>query len=223
MKKEVDIPAIIHSSWHPLISHLFADDRMDYIRDVLLQDENYYPHRSQIFRVFSMPIADIKVVILGQDPYPREGHANGLAFAVNEDIDMPPSLSIIRQEIVNTCYWSPIQSPGPWNTLEYWHQQGVFLLNTALTVKKNQSGSHIKYWKWFTSEVIRIIDREAKPIFMLWGSNAREFERDISAGKILRASHPIASAYGGKSFIGCNHFVKVNEILSQEGKETINF
>lgn len=236
------MPSIIHPSWHPFLQPLFNDKRMIAIRDKLLSSDDYYPSSENIFRVFSMPLSEIKVVILGQDPYPN-GEAIGLAFAVNKNCKIPGSLRIIHKEVENT-----VESPDPstrvdklsWITLEHWVSQGVFLLNTALTVKRKGAGSHLTEWEWFTGEVIKIIGREAsKPLWLLWGAKAQKFknfipdylimdEQDIEminpTNGVFIAPHPAAELYGGpQKFTGCNHFNMVNRILELRKQEKINW
>lgn len=240
------IPDTIHVSWHQYLQPLFDDDKMKMIRDEILSNCFFYPTPSNIFRVFSMPIDDIKVVILGQDPYPN-GEANGLAFAVNEGVAIPKSLNIIFKEVIKA------ETPADFieqlktkdRTLMSWFNQGVFLLNTALTVEEKNAGSHLGIWQWFTREVIKIISQHHPCIWLLWGAKAqsyREFihnradhtctviDRDTyliqETNYILEAPHPAAELYsGGKktTFSGCNHFNLCNDILQLQNKQKINF
>lgn len=228
----MEIPKIIHESWHKHLQPLFNDHRMSALRYTILPQAAFYPDSKDIFRVFSMSLENIRAVIIGQDPYPN-GEANGLAFAVNENVRIPPSLRIIQQEILSTSTFdAPLGGvSGRWKTLEHWHEQGVFLLNTALTVKRTKAGSHIKYWEWFTKEIIKIISREITPIWMLWGSKAQSLVKTIrdnetfQFNEILLASHPAAQLYStdNEKFIGCNHFVLCNEILKSKNQQTINW
>lgn len=203
------------------------------IKDSILPKCKYYPERSNIFRVFSMPINDIKVVILGQDPY-FNGEANGLAFSVNRNIKMPASLKNIYKE-VNKDY--KVHNIVEWKTLEHWHKQGVFLLNTALTVEAGEAGTHIGYWQWFTREIVKIISLNNKPIFILWGSKAKSFKGFIHAyttwlgeykgdfSYIIEGNHPAVDSYPNSEykFIGCNHFRICNQILKLKNKSLINW
>lgn len=234
----MEIPKTIHESWHKHLQPLFDDVKMEKIRNGILSGIVFYPESNDIFRVFSMPLEDIKVVILGQDPYPN-GEAIGLAFAVKEGTKLPGSLRVIKQEVYSSL---PLDSTADavtpldnWETLEHWVKDGVFLLNTALTVESKQAGSHLQYWEWFTREVVKIISEQAKPIWLLWGAKAQGF-KDYIADKyevkcvdtgevlmdigfinsnlILTAPHPAAQLYGGKQkFTGCGHFAKTNELL----------
>lgn len=223
------LPKNFHSSWYPYVEKLFEDERMIYIRDQLLwDDESYYPDRSIIFKVFEMPIQDIKVVILGQDPYSKKGQATGRAFAVPYNIPIPPSLKIITNELVyeklDTGFFN-YEIPE-WRELEHWVEQGVFLLNTALTVRRGVPNTHTREWRWFTEAILKIISEVADPVFLLWGSNAKSYSNSITVDKkqIFTAPHPAAEAYTpGAGFIGCDHFIKANSVLAQKGQEVINF
>lgn len=240
------IPDIIHESWHEHLQFLFDDVKMQKIKDEVLPRAKFYPEAKDIFRVFSMPLDQIKVVILGQDPYPN-GEAIGLAFAVNKATKAPASLKVIYKEI---CTSMGLMSetntvpdvPSNWKTLENWHNQGVFLLNTALTVEAKFAGSHLGIWQWFTREVIKIISKNSPCIWMLWGAKAQSFKEYIVNpvsmenpvqvtpemigvyNFIFEAPHPAAELYGGKKkFSGCNHFNLCNEFLRLQNKPIINF
>ncbi|WP_367676728.1 uracil-DNA glycosylase [Buchnera aphidicola] len=173
-----------------------------------------YPIDSKIFQAFFLtPFNLLKVVILGQDPYCQFNQANGLAFSVNKGVKIPPSLINIYQELKNDLKQSNIAQHG---CLDYWAKQGVFLLNTILTVEHGKPGSHIDLgWKYFTNQVIRFIDQNHIGIvFLLWGNQAISTRNIICSGRnyILTASHPSPlSVY--RSFFGCRHFSKTNKIL----------
>ena len=199
---------IIHESWNELFSEIRESG---FIKEInKLDPEKFYPARESVFNVFRMPLNEIKVVILGQDPYPQENQAIGYAFAVSHNTKKPFSLRVIEKEIGH-----PIDK-----TLQEWREQGVFLLNTALTVEKWNAGSHIKVWKPFTERVISYISSHKSCIWMLWGKHAQEYEKfivsDFYQQHILKGAHPAAEAYGAGKFTGCQHFTKTNEILSQE-------
>jgi uracil-DNA glycosylase len=213
------IPILFHSSWHPHVHPLFQTKEMKELKYEILKLNTYYPNRGDIFRVFTMPLKDIKVVILGQDPY-SDGRANGLAFAVNEGTKKPFSLRTIEKEVGHELD----------RTLQPWFNQGVFLLNTALTVERNKPNSHIKYWEFFTKRIIEIISAEVSPIWMLWGSNAKAYENVIRDAEvflpnlIFKAAHPASEAPNRKGgFIGCNHFELCNQYLKKFNLETINW
>jgi uracil-DNA glycosylase len=216
------LPSLIHTSWHPFLEPLFQTPEIKFIKDTVLPKCIYYPQRKDIFRVFSMPIEEIKVVILGQDPYPNPNQATGYAFAVNDNINKPASLRNIEKEVGHSLD----------RTLQNWVEQGVFLLNTALTVEKNRAGSHSSFWLKFTQSVIQIISAEVNPIWFLWGLHAKSYEGLIRLKKpdkdysnILTAPHPASESYsGGKAgFFGCKHFEKANELLSLNNQSIINW
>ena len=237
---------IIHPSWMPLLHGELNQDIMLKLNHEILPNSVYHPKKEQIFRVFQKPLQDIKVVILGQDPYPTPGNANGLAFAINENCNMPVSLKNITKELVNN-YPLSIPFAGDWKTLEHWEEQGIFLLNTALTVESGNAGSHLKYWESFTKRVIWYISSFNPSIWLLWGKKAQSFSVNIPKSKkfevknysketinqipintdwnyILNAAHPAAEAYSKDAgFFGCNHFYFVNKILDLQGQKQINW
>lgn len=219
----------IHGSWKPFLTDLIKNNpELVNLNTQILPNINYYPQREDVFNVFSMPVEDIKVVILGQDPYHTKNQALGYSFAVPEDKPIPPSLRIMAKELGKTDYTTDLK----WRTLQHWREQGVFLLNTALTVEENKAGSHLSYWERFTQSVIRFISFTQPCIWLLWGKKARSYE-DFIAGEvkekgmyntILEAPHPASETYKpGSGFIGCNHFVIVNKLLQLQGKEIINW
>lgn len=180
-----------------------------------------YPPKAQVFEAFRLcSLSEVKVVILGQDPYHGPGQANGLAFSVNDGVRLPPSLLNIFKEIKNVYGYSlPITG-----NLERWARQGVFLLNTVLTVEKGLPGAHAKWgWQTFTDAVIRTIsDKQEHVVFLLWGAYAQKKVAFIDASKhlILQSAHPSPlSAYQG--FWGNQHFEKVNAFLEEKGKTAI--
>lgn len=174
-----------------------------------------YPAPKNIFRAFDLcPFDKVKVVILGQDPYHGERQANGLAFAVDEGVPVPPSLQNIFKEIESDCgYRMSTKRDGD---LSRWAEQGVLLLNATLTVRAHTAGSHQwKGWEQFTDAVIRALaDERAGIVFMLWGNYAKAKGAHIDRTKhlVLEAPHPSPlSAHTG--FFGCKHFSKANEYL----------
>lgn len=180
-------------------------------------------------------------------PYPVPGDAIGRAFAVSKNRKMPASLKIIQKELFNEIPLTiPYANEDEWKTLEHWQEQGVFLLNTALTVETGRAGSHLKYWKEFTKKVISFISITHPCIWLLWGRKAEQFRPYISNpfsvkrysdetiesipsnedwNYILTAPHPAAEAYSGGNagFYGCNHFRYTNEILKVLKKQKINW
>ena len=182
-----------------------------------------YPPGSQIFNAFDKtPFANVKVVILGQDPYHNPGQAMGLSFSVPDGVPPPPSLVNIYKEL-NTDIGMPIPTTG---NLTKWATQGVLLLNAVLTVRANEPASHAKIgWMDFTNAVIRkISDEKTGVIFLLWGKFAQEKQALIDETKhhVLKAAHPSPlSAYNG--FFGCKHFSRVNFLLAKQGLEAIDW
>ncbi len=180
-----------------------------------------YPPSEQVFNAFKYTeFADVKVVILGQDPYHGEGQANGLAFSVNPQIKIPPSLVNIYKEIA-----ADIGAEPPKNgDLTPWAKQGVLLLNAVLTVQANQANSHRgQGWEAFTDAVIQALNHaEQHIVFLLWGKPAQQKARLIDAKRhtILTAPHPSPlSAYRG--FFGCKHFSRANKALLKHGQKPI--
>lgn len=226
------LPPTIHESWHKYLQPLFDDPKMIMIKDKVLLQTPYYPERKDIFKVFTMPLNEIKVVILGQDPYPN-GEATGLAFAVNSAVSMPPSLKIIKGEIENrnTLWYFKKYEDAMWKTLNHWFHQGVFLLNTALTVQQGVSGSHLGVWQWFTKEVIKIVSINQPSVWLLWGAKAKGFKDYIdnstqhAQNMILEADHPAAETHPNPKgrFTGCNHFNLCNEILIAKNQTQIKW
>jgi uracil-DNA glycosylase len=174
-----------------------------------------FPPKHELFKAFELcSPQQIKVVILGQDPYHGAGQANGLAFSVHTGVKAPPSLRNLLKEAFNDV------GAMPWVDLSRWAEQGVFLLNTSLSVEEKKPGSHSSFgWEPFTDEVIRIIsEQQPHVVFMLWGNHAQKKERLIDASKhlVLKAPHPSPlSAYQG--FFGCKHFSKANAYLELKG------
>ena len=182
-----------------------------------------FPPANDIFNAFHLtPLSEVKVVILGQDPYHNDGQAHGLCFSVQPGTDIPPSLVNIYQELQNDlgCY---IPNNG---YLEKWAKQGVLLLNTVLTVRAHQANSHRGIgWEQFTDAVIRILNEQNRPIvFLLWGSPARAKKAMLNNPKhlVLEAPHPSPlSAYRG--FFGCRHFSMTNQFLEAHGIDPIDW
>ena len=181
-----------------------------------------YPEQNKIFNAFSLtPIDNLKVVILGQDPYHGVGQAQGLAFSTPKDIKNPPSMQNILKEINSEYKDGSTCNNGD---LTPWAIQGVLLINTILTVESGKPKSHHKLgWEIFSDNIIKYIsDNCDNIIFLLWGSPAISKQKLIDKSKhhILTSVHPSPlSAYRG--FFGCNHFIKTNEILTQLNKEKI--
>ncbi len=182
-----------------------------------------YPPAAKIFAAFdSTPFEDVKVVIIGQDPYHGPGQANGLCFSVNPGIDIPPSLRNIFQEI-HSDTGAPVPASGD---LSRWAAQGVLLLNASLTVREHQPKSHSGIgWETFTDAAVHAVaEKRDNVVFLLWGSDAirKGAFIDRSRHLVLTAPHPSPlSAYRG--FFGCRHFSKANEYLTAHGKTPIQW
>jgi uracil-DNA glycosylase len=216
----------IESSWEEQLHDEFSASYFAELKEFLVAEkEKYavYPPGSQIFNAFNFtPFDDVRVVIIGQDPYHGKGQAHGLCFSVPYGVAPPPSLVNIFKEI-NRDLGISIPSNG---NLEHWARQGVLLLNATLTVRANQAGSHQgKGWETFTNAVIkRLSDKRAGLVFLLWGKYAQAKEEIIDTKKhyVLKAAHPSPfSAYNG--FFGCKHFSKTNEILSRHAIPAIDW
>jgi len=243
---------IFHKSWYPILATLNQEPLLT-LNTTVLSNCLYYPPKASIFRVFRMPLEEIKVVILGQDPYHGPGQANGLCFAVNENISFPPSLKVIYKELeqenlINQKLTHTLNEYAPkWRTLKHWEEQGVFLLNTTLTVQSGMAGSHLHYWENFTKNVINFISMHHPCIWLLWGTKAHAFTANMPPKSIfnvdkynsetiqqipingdynyiLKAAHPAAECYRNNAgFYGCNHFLFANTVLSKLGKTKINW
>ena len=182
-----------------------------------------FPPKDQIFSAFLLtPYKDVKVVILGQDPYHNDHQAHGLCFSVQKGVEIPPSLVNIYQELHDDlgCY---IPNNG---YLVKWAEQGVLMLNTVLTVRAHQANSHrMLGWETFTDRVIELVDAKEEPVvFLLWGTPAQKKAEMLHNPNhlVLKAPHPSPlSAYRG--FFGCKHFSKTNEFLKAHGLEPIDW
>ncbi len=217
---------MIGNDWDLALADEFEKDYFLKILDFI--DEEYglktvYPPYEDIFNAFKLtPLGDVKVVILGQDPYHEEGQAHGLAFSTPDGRPIPRSLKNIFKEI-NAEYDFPIPESG---CLEKWANEGVFLLNTVLTVVEGEANSHSKCgWQTFTDEVIRILDCQNQPIvFMLWGKQA-EKKKELIANPnhlVLITSHPSPFS-ARRGFLGSNHFKLANEFLKENNIDEIDW
>ncbi len=216
----------IHPSWKAVLQEEFAKpyfrDLVAFVREQYLKGAAY-PHPKNLFRAFdATPFEAVKVVIVGQDPYPNPGQANGLAFAVNPEVPEPPSLKNIFREIEQE-FGRP---PHAKRDLLHWAQQGVLLLNAVLTVRPGEPASHRgKGWEEFTNAVLRALnDRKNHLVFLLWGADARKKKALIDPARhlILEAAHP-SPLSAERGFFGCGHFRKANEYLAAHGKEPIDW
>ncbi|MBR2405156.1 MAG: uracil-DNA glycosylase [Clostridia bacterium] len=214
------------NSWDEILKDEFNEPYYLKLREFLKSEyssKSIFPDMYDIYNAFRYTdYNDVKVVILGQDPYHGEGEAHGLAFSVKPGIAIPPSLRNIYKELQNSlgCY---IPNNG---YLEKWARQGVLLLNTALTVVKDSPNSHRGIgWELFTDKVIKLLNsREQSVIFLLWGSNAKSKSMLIDQSRhfVFMSVHP-SPLSANRGFFGCNHFRLVNEKLSELGKEPIDW
>jgi uracil-DNA glycosylase len=187
------------------------------------QMDTCFPHENQIFRAFDLcHLKDLKVVIIGQDPYHGLGQANGLCFSVNPGVRFPPSLSNIIKELQSdVAFQTPLTGD-----LTPWAQQGVLLLNATLTVRQKKAGSHQKLgWEIFTDEVIRnISDHKKGVVFLLWGAFAHKKGANIDTSKhhVLKCGHP-SFASSHKQWFGNKHFSQTNEYLIKKNQKPIDW
>lgn len=230
----------IEPSW---AKHLEGEFEKEYFTELTnfvkkeYKDGVVYPAPKNIFRAFDLcPFEKVKVVILGQDPYHGTGQANGLAFAVNEEVSLPPSLQNIYKELSSDC-GVPFEALAKKGDLSRWAEQGVLLLNATLTVRAHSAGSHqAKGWEQFTDAVIKVLSEEREHlVFILWGNyaKAKGAHIDPSSAKatggrsdakhlVLESPHPSPlSAHNG--FFGSKHFSKANEYLVAHGETPIDW
>ena len=215
----------MHSSWEEIFNNYPKIDELNnMIKEIDEQrlTKTIYPPKEQVFRVFDLPLKDIKVVILGQDPYHNPDQACGLSFSVNDGVPLPKSLINIYKELHDDLGIKPAKT----GNLESWFKQGVFLLNAVLTVEKNSPASHSKMgWENFTDYIIEnISEKNENVVFVLWGAYARSKSKliDPSKHKIIESAHPSPlSAYRG--FFGSKVFSQINSYLAENDRETINF
>lgn len=217
---------MIHNEWWPWLreewSQPYFKKLASFVHDAYAQ-RTIYPPKQLVFSAFeNCDLKDIKVVILGQDPYHEPGQAHGMCFSVNPGVPIPPSLQNIYKELHDDlgCY---IPDNG---YLMPWAHQGVFLLNTVMTVERGRANSHAgKGWEIFTDHAISRINELDRPVvFLLWGRNARNKAAMIDHQKhlVLEAAHPSPlSAYHG--FFGCRHFSKTNHFLEEHGEKAIDW
>ena len=218
----------IEDSWKNLLD---AEFNKDYFKELISFVKNEYsssvcyPKGSEIFSAFdNCPIKNLKVVIIGQDPYHGPGQANGLCFSVNKGIDHPPSLINIFKELESDLELTFNNRNGDLNK---WSKQGVMLLNSTLTVKQGLAGSHQnKGWESFTDRVIEIISEETNnTVFLLWGSFARQKKKliDLNKHQILESGHPSPLSANRGLWFGNKHFSQCNEYLKNIGKKEIDW
>lgn len=221
----------LHESWREPLAGEFASPYMAALREFLVAEKaagkRIFPKGGEWFRALDLtPLDQVRVVILGQDPYHGPGQAHGLCFSVQPGVRPPPSLVNIYKELHDDL---GIARPGH-GFLEHWAKQGVLLLNSVLTVEQGLAASHrARGWETFTDAVIRLVAQKEEPVvFLLWGSYAQKkagFVKTIEQGGhhlVLKSAHPSPlSAHNG--FLGCRHFSKANAFLEAHGREPIDW
>lgn len=214
------------NDWDELLAEEFEKDYMKELQMFLAQEYKehvIFPPKEDIFNALRYTsYSGVKVVVLGQDPYPGRGQAHGLSFSVRDGVPLPKSLQNIFKELQDDVGFRIPKS----GCLEKWAKQGVLMLNTVLTVREGDPNSHKgKGWEQFTDKIIELLNgREEPVIFVLWGANAKAKLNLITNPRnyVLSAQHPSPlSAYRG--FFGCRHFSKINLILERNGMEPIDW
>lgn len=217
----------MHSSWEKVLSHEFEKPYFEHLLSFVKEEyasRRCFPEANEIFAAFDYcHFTDVKVVIIGQDPYHGLGQANGLCFSVNDGSAFPPSLINIFKEIQ-----SDLDKPFPKSgNLQRWAAQGVLLLNATLTVRESEAGSHQNQgWETFTDAVIqKISDEKENVVFLLWGGFAKKKGAKIDRNKhgVLETGHPSPLSANRGLWFGNNHFSKTNAYLKSLGKEPIEW
>ena len=222
-----DKASFLEKGWQELLREEFSKEYMQRLADFVNQERcseiPIYPAKNNVFSAFQQtPFDDVKVVIIGQDPYHGPGQAHGLCFSVEQGVTPPPSLKNIYKELVKDV---GIPYPKHGNLIS-WAKQGILMLNATLTVREGCPKSHYgKGWEVFTDAAIsRLCEKKEGIIFVLWGRAAQEkCNRVIDRSKhyVLTAAHP--SPLSIKGFLGCRHFSQINKILEKQGKKIINW
>ena len=212
-------------TWQDILSSEFNQKYFTDISNELnkaYETTQIFPPKSDVFNAFELCALDkTKVVLLGMDPYHGEGQAHGLSFSVKPGVKVPPSLRNIFKEIHSDLGIEPART----GYLKSWATQGVLLLNSALTVRSGEPGSHIKLWEPFTKNILKKLNEQNRPIvFLLWGSFSRskKYLLNNPLHLILESAHPSPlSAYNG--FFGCKHFSTTNNFLADNNLEQIDW
>lgn len=216
----------IKNDWYEIVANEAKKDYFKNLEKFLKEEwkkEEIFPPKDEIFTAFNLtPLKDLKVLILGQDPYHDNNQAHGLAFSVRESVKIPPSLRNIFKELKSDLNISPPNN----GYLPSWATQGVLLINAVLTVRAHQANSHAnRGWETFTDAIISYINKQDKSIiFLLWGNNAIKKSALIDSSKhtIITSPHPSPlSAHRG--FFGSKPFSKINKILAEKGEDAINW
>lgn len=228
--KQIKFLNSIPSSWRESLKEVCATDQIGYLIDFLKERElsgaKIYPAKNNIFEALRVThLGDVKVVIVGQDPYHGPGQAHGLSFSVQVGVPLPPSLKNIFKEIKSDL---GVNLPNI-GDLSGWAQQGVLLLNSILTVEESKPAAHAgKGWELFTDEVLRSVLKKNSPaVFILWGAYAQKKVQNLSKfidpeiHMILKSAHPSPLSVTG--FLGCKHFSKTNQFLKEKKLSPIDW
>ena len=216
----------MHPSWQTVLKEekekTYFQELWTFLKEAY-QTTTVYPPKERIFHAFdAVAPEDVRCVILGQDPYHGPGQANGLSFSVHDGVPIPPSLRNMYKELV-----ADIGCPAPTSgNLESWSRQGVFLLNTSLTVEEGKAGSHAKKgWAQFTDRVIEVLGTQTQPIvFILWGNHAKSKKALIDTNRhlVLEAVHP-SPLSASRGFFGSKPYSQTNAWLKEQGREPIDW
>ena len=217
---------ILGVSWFNLLVKEFEKSYMKdlsiFLNSEVKEGKEIYPKGNEMFLSLNLtPYDEVKVVIIGQDPYHGPGQAHGLSFSVPEGVKIPPSLHNIFLELKEDLNISIPQN----GFLSNWAQQGVLLLNSVLSVERGKPGSHsLKGWEKFTDKIISLLNNKEHIVFMLWGNYAAQKGREIDASKhlVLKSAHP-SPLSSHKGFFGNKHFSKCNKFLDTKGIEPIDW
>ena len=218
----------LEEEWKVALAPILHTPIMQSLQDFLAVEKKagkvIYPPEQEVFQAFTMtPLSQVKVVVLGQDPYHGVNQAHGLCFSVRHGTPLPPSLKNIYREIQSDIGIEHSKQ----GELTYWAKQGVFLLNSVLTVEAGLAASHKKQgWEDFTDEVIAVLNQQCEHlVFLLWGSYAQKKGRmiDTSRHLVLQAAHPSPLSANRGGWFGCRHFSKTNHYLEANGKTPIDW
>lgn len=218
----------LEPSWKAVLAPIFLQPYMANLRQFLAEEKKQgktiYPPAAEYFNALNTtPLHQVKVVILGQDPYHGVGQAHGLCFSVCRGVPIPPSLRNIYRELHNDVGATPVRH----GDLTTWAEQGVLLLNSVLTVEAGMPASHQgRGWELFTDQVIKVLNEQCQNlVFLLWGSYAQKKGQHIDAQKhlVLKAVHPSPMAANRGGFFGCKHFSQTNAYLTEHHLEPIDW
>lgn len=227
------IPSNIDTSWHSFfqqeMSQAYFTKLMDFLAQQQAENVTIYPPQPLWFRVFEKPLSDIKLTIIGQDPYINENQAMGLSFSVPKDVKVPPSLNNIYKELHSDL---GVEIPPHGDLSRWFEQESIFLLNASLTVEAGKAGSHLKQgWQTFTAAAIEYINQHANSsVFLAWGAFAHKCcaNIDLTKHSVIKTSHPSPlGAYKemktAPAFLGSQCFSQANERLIAQGRSPINW